>query len=248
MKFYQLIRSVINKIPGSQRLYNTLYNTSKKMQPQEHEVIQFLSPGDLFFDIGAHTGEKSKPFINKNFEVVMVEPQPKCIEELQRLYSNNPLVHIVPMGLGSEPGMLEMNVSSQAPTLSTFTQRWKTGRFVDYKWDQKIKVPITTLDELISKYGIPKYIKIDVEGFELQVLKGLTKKTGIISFEFTSEFFDDARTCLIYLCSIGYENFNFSLGEQTNFSIEWTDHDSIISTIENLIKTNSQLWGDIFAK
>ena len=73
------------------------------------------------------------------------------------------------------------------------------------------------IPNLIKKFGNPQYIKIDVEGYELNVIKGLTKKSGIISFEITSEFFDEAIKCLKHLKKLSYNNFTFSIGERKKF-------------------------------
>ena len=120
----------------------------------------------------------------------------------------------------------------QKHIISTFAEHWKTGRFSDSKWDEKITVNITTLDELIKKFGNPKYIKIDVEGFEHEVILGLTKKSGIISFEFTSEFIEDAFKSIDYLISLGYSDFNYSLGERRKFFTQWTTANSIREDIK----------------
>ena len=117
-----------------------------------------------------------------------------------------------------------------------------------YKQDQKISVEVTTLDHLIKIYGLPNYIKIDVEGFELDVLLGLSQKAGIISFEFTSEFFDQSTKCLNYLKKIGYNQFNFSIGESRKFYFEWSNTDNLILKLENESKNNKLLWGDIYCK
>ena len=90
-------------------------------------------------------------------------------------------------------------------------------------------------------------IKIDVEGFEYEVLKGLSKKVGIISFEFTSEFFKDSEKCINYLISLGYEKFNFSLGEKKKFDLEWSNSEIIINKLKNYIESDNLLWGDIYA-
>ena len=140
------------------------------------------------------------------------------------------------------------NIRDSNPLISTFSDHWDKGRFSSSKWDKVINVDTTTLDQLINDHGHPRYIKIDVEGFELEVLKGLTKKTGIISFEFTSEFFKDAIKCLDYLNKLGYKKFNYSEGERKKFNFDWTSKDKILEEIENKIKTNNYLWGDIYAQ
>jgi len=213
-----------------------------------HDVSKFLKTNDLFFDVGAHLGEKSKELIKNNINVVMIEPQPECLKQLNKLYANNKFVTIVPMGLGKSQQKMEMSINSEQPVISTFSEHWKTGRFSNSKWDQKIIVDITTLDELIKKFGEPKYIKIDVEGFEHEVILGLTKKSGIISFEFTSEFIDDAFKSVDYLISLGYTDFNYALGERRKFYTKWTNANSIKELIKNDIEKDSLLWGDFYCK
>ena len=159
-----------------QNFIKKFINLLIKKKIKYHDVSKFLNTNDLFFDVGAHLGEKSKELIKNNINVVMIEPQPECLKQLNKLYSENKFVTIVPMGLGKSQQKMEMSINSKQPVISTFAEHWKTGRFSDSKWDEKIIVDITTLDELIKKFGDPKYIKIDVEGFEHEVILGLTKK------------------------------------------------------------------------
>jgi len=214
----------------------------------KHQIMTFFAPGDKYFDIGAHKGDKAIPFINNNVECILIEPQPFCVDHLKKTFLNNPLVQILAIGLGESRNVLEMSINTNEPVLSTFNEEWKTGRFANSLWDSKIEVPIMTIDNLIEKYGHPRYIKIDVEGFEFQVLKGLTKKTGLISFEFTSEFYKNASKCITYLNSFGYNKFNFSQGDNTNFFLEnWMDASSFNLMMADLCLKNNGLWGDIYA-
>ena len=215
---------------------------------KSHDVLKLLNSGDLFFDIGAHLGEKSKRFLNKNLRIVMLEPLPQCIEQLKITFKNNKNIEILQKAVGSVIGNTTLEVNSKMPTISTMAKHWKNGRFSNQTWDQKISVEVTTLDHLIEIYGSPSYIKIDVEGFELDVLMGLSQKVGIISFEFTSEFFDQTTKCLSYLKKIGYDEFNFSVGERRKFFSKWSNTDDLIRKLRNEIRNDKLLWGDIYCK
>ena len=228
--------------------FKKIYSFLFKKKIKYHDVSKFLDTNDLFFDVGAHLGDKSKELLKNGINVVMIEPQPECLKVLRKLYSENQFVTIIPMGLGKSQKKIEMSISSEKPLISTFAEHWKTGRFSDSKWDKKITVDITTLDLLIKKFGDPKYIKIDVEGFEHEVILGLTKKSGILSFEFTSEFIENAYTSVDYLISLGYSEFNYSLGERKKFYTKWTGIDEIKESIKNNIKKDNLLWGDIYCK
>jgi FkbM family methyltransferase len=214
----------------------------------QHEISKFLISGDIYFDLGAHKGEKAEIFIGKGVKSILVEPQPDLILILKDKYLNNTMVEIVPMGVGESFNVLEMSINSTEPVLSTFSEEWKLGRFEKTIWDKRVDVQITTIDFLIKKYGHPRYIKIDVEGFEFQALKGLTSKTGIISFEFTAEYINNAIKCVKYLDSLGYKHFNISLGESVNFALEsFLDKENIINILRSNSIEHKLLWGDVYA-
>ena len=176
---------------------------------KSHDVVKLLHSGDLFFDIGAHLGDKSQQFLKKKLKTIMLEPLPECVKKLKIKFSKNKNIKIIQKAVGRKSGNMKLEINSKTPTISTMAKHWKSGRFLQEKWDKEINVEITTIDELIKIYGVPNYIKVDVEGFELDVLLGLTQKAGIISFEFTSEFLDQAISCLNHLKKIGYVEVQF---------------------------------------
>lgn len=212
---------------------------------------QFIKPGQLCFDIGANIGTRTDLWLQLGARVICVEPQPDCIIVLRSKYMDNPNVELVEAGLDSKPGVMTLSVCKSANTLSTFSDKWKTGRFKDYAWDAQYKVKMITLDELIRKFGIPEFCKIDVEGFELEVIQGLSTPIRALSFEFTIEFLSDAQKCAEHLEAIGDVEFNFALGDNLNpslrFGLEyWVDSRLLIKEIKHL--TSSSLWGDVYAR
>jgi len=223
--------------------FKSIFNKKKS-----HDVIKLLNSGDLFFDIGAHLGSKSNQFLNKKLKTVMVEPLPQCIKQLKVKFKDKKDIEILQKAVGKNIGTMTLEINSKMPTISTMAKHWKKGRFSSEKWDQKILVEVITLDQLIKIYGKPDYIKIDVEGFELEVLLGLTQKVGIISFEFASEFLDQTFDCLSHLKKIGYNDYNFSIGERRKFFSEWSTTDRLIKKLENEIVNDKMLWGDIYCK
>jgi FkbM family methyltransferase len=213
-----------------------------------HDIVRFVNAGDLVFDIGAHAGEKAAWFLQRGARVICVEPQPALVAHLNGRFANDENVVIVGKGVASAAGWAEMSINSAAPVLSTFSEQWKTGRFAGHKWDRKVEIELTTLDALIAYYGVPKYVKVDVEGFEKEVIGGLTQRCGILSFEFTGEFLSTAIEIITTLEYLGYKNYNVSLGEELNFSWEsWMSRDAAQKKLADLTDSNLGIWGDIYA-
>ncbi len=209
----------------------------------------FVRPGDLCFDVGANTGNRTTVLLDLGARVICVEPQPACVKKLKKIFGKNPAVTIVETALGEKEGQGELAICEQEPTISTMSTRWRQeGRFSGtHAWMPTVPVAVTTLDSLITHYGRPAFCKIDVEGFELAVLRGLSRPIPFISFEFTREFFMDARGCLEHLASLGPVAFNVSLGESMSLLWQdWVDKETLCENIE--AQGDALLWGDIYAK
>lgn len=210
---------------------------------------EFIRSGDLVFDVGANLGERSKIFRALGARVIAIEPTKYCSEYLQKLFSNDKDVVVVPRALGACEGIGEISINEKLPVLSTMSNKWSTeSRFSkDYSWERKESISITTLDKMIELYGTPRFCKIDVEGFELQVLSGLSTPIPYISFEFLNEFIDDARNCVEKISSMGNAEFNYNIGEQMDFALpQWVAEEELFESMKK--QQNEQLWGDIYSR
>ena len=209
---------------------------------------RFVTAGDVCFDIGAHMGDRTSMFLELGAaQVVCVEPQPLCVEALRKRFRGDPRVAIVAKGCGEHPGLLPLFVCDEANTISTFQQTWKAGRFQGYQWPTTIDIEMTTVEDLIESFGVPSFCKIDVEGYEGSVLRGLHRMIPGLSFEFSCEFWDDTKACLEHLTRLGYQRFNCGLGEAAALALPlWQDAARVLKFLENV--PNPQLWGDIYAR
>jgi len=183
----------------------------------------FVKKGSVCFDVGANTGNRIAPLLQIGAIVIAVEPQDKCFRHLKRKFGNT--IILVKNGLGETNGIKEFHISEDS-TLSSFSDNWissvtGTDRFKGKSWVKTVKVAMTTADELIKKYGKPDFIKIDVEGYELEVLKGLTEPIEMISFEYTvPEQPDRALMCLDQIEKHNPQiECNFSIGEDLVWAI-----------------------------
>jgi FkbM family methyltransferase len=208
-----------------------------------------VKKGDLVFDVGSNNGERAIVFEKLGAKLICVEPQQTCVKLLKQYFGKNENVVIVDKACGAAPGAGEISICDEADTISSMSEKWiQSGRFSnEFHWEKKQAVEIITLDMLVEKYGVPVLCKVDVEGFETEVLKGLHKKAGVLSFEFTQEFFDDAETCMNLMDALGNTSYNFSLAEEMSF--EMKDFSSRTEVIAKLKENpTADLWGDIYVK
>jgi FkbM family methyltransferase len=212
-----------------------------------NKILESLIPGDFVLDIGSNNGDFASQIISAGHKVVLVEPNPKLVTVLRTRFTDPTVATIVPLGVGKSSGTMSLSICDESDKLSTFATHWKEGRFREYSWTENVSVSITTIDDLISNFGMPRYIKIDVEGFELEVVSGMNVKAGIVSFEFTNEFVDHAIQIVQLLSNRGYSRFNIAIGENSVFSLQnWVTSAHISSILLNN-RSNSGLWGDVYA-
>jgi FkbM family methyltransferase len=179
---------------------------------------QFVTRGSLCFDIGAHAGNRVRCWRQLGAEVVAVEPQPDFVRLLTWFYGRDRHVAIVPVALGRAAGHAELLVSERTPTVTTLSREWVAGvsrdpRFAGVAWAPGRRVELRTLDELIARFGEPAFVKIDVEGYEAEVLAGLSTPVRALSFEYLPAARTVALACIDRLAALGRYRYNWSPGE-----------------------------------
>jgi FkbM family methyltransferase len=241
---FRTARSVIRSL----RIY---YGDRSHAPAMDRLYGQFVQRGDLVFDVGAHVGDRVASFRRLGARVVAVEPQPAFARLLRLIYGRSRAVVIEPVAVGRETGSTRIMINPDNPTVSTASQEfvsaarnapgWETQR-----WTRSLVVPVTTLDALIARHGVPSFIKIDVEGFEAEALQGLSQRVKALSFEFTTIQRAIALACIDRCVSLGLSRFNAALGESQTFSCAgWVDHAAIRRWLTELPdEANS---GDIYA-
>jgi FkbM family methyltransferase len=212
----------------------------------------FLKPGDLCFDIGANLGNRTRCFRHLGCRVIAVEPQTRCFGQLEREFADDPLVILVKQALGRNAGSAKLKISSEH-VLSSLSDEFvdrttRSGRFSGAHWDHDETVEISTLEKLISQHGVPAFIKIDVEGYESEVLAGLESPVPALSIEWVPEFPENARGCVDRLSQLGDYEYNLSWGETMRFSRAiWRTPESMLHLIDEFVGETS-LFGDIYAR
>jgi FkbM family methyltransferase len=213
---------------------------------------QFIRPGDLCFDIGAHVGNRLRAWSMLGARVVALEPQPQCMRLLQRWYGHQPNIVLLAQAVGAAPSQHTLWISWRTPTVSTISSAWlatvqHTTGFRKVQWDRQVLVPVTTLDALIEEHGEPVFCKIDVEGAELDVLRGLSRPLKCLSFEYLPAAIGVAQGCIERLGTLEHYEYNWSVSEWPWLrSPAWVSAQQMTAHLQQLPPTAAS--GDVYAR
>lgn len=208
---------------------------------------QFIGPGQLVFDVGANMGNRSEPLLSLGARVLAVEPQPVCIATLRRRFGSHRRFTLLPVGLGAAPGTATLHLATNHVTSSMSREFIDTMEFENSNWVSQVDVRISTLDILIDLFGLPDFCKVDVEGYEVEVLKGLSQPIPLMSLEYTpgQQLAEASATCLEILGELAEYEYAFSPGE----SMRWSHHGWMdLRTASELARESTLPFGDFYAR
>lgn len=214
-KWIGLLRSVV------------IYHNPVRTRSLRAFYRSFLGPGDLAFDVGAHVGTRARAMRAVGARVVALEPQAMFSTFLRLTLPRD--IRLIEAAAGTTETIGQMAVSSRHPTVSSlktaFVQDAGTAPgFEHVRWDSTQQVKVTTLDRLIADEGLPRYVKIDVEGYELEVLSGLSQPVEYISVEYLPGLPDLTLSVIDRLLELGDYRFNPVRGEEGAFLWDtWRD-------------------------
>ncbi len=238
--------------PAVRTGYQLLFNRSKYLRRRRMARFysQFIASGDLVFDIGANVGVYAEILSGLGARVVAVEPNPECVRLLKSLERRASLV-VVPCAAGDAPGKLVLRLSDNSQ-LSSANPEWQ--KQVDSSklhqgshWRAEISVDTVTLDQLHGRFGLPAFVKIDVEGLDDKVLRGMSFRPGVVTFEYNRLLPSVAMRCLESPVLDRVYEFNFvDTGELRCVSTRWLGRSEFLANLNSL--AGEEPSGDVIAR
>jgi FkbM family methyltransferase len=178
-------------------------------------LIHAKKTTDLIFDVGMHKGEDTAFYLRKGFRVVSFEADPELVKHCSKRFANE----LASGQLVIVDGAIVADTSSPTITFyrnpnvtvwGTVNPEWQ-ARNQRMGWESE-QVTVRTVDfrKCIEKYGMPYYIKIDIEGADqvcLNRLQDFVEKPDYVSIESSKVSMQDIREELELLTDLGYEHF-----------------------------------------
>lgn len=209
-----------------------------------------MRKGDLVFDVGAHVGRHAEIFTDLGAKVVSIEPNPSCCEQLARLAKVRD-IHVENCAAGDAPGKIKLRIC-QDSVISTVVEAWyqearRSPIHQDAQWLESVEVDVVTLDQLARRYGIPTFVKIDAEGYDDHVLRGMSFRPRALCFEYNRLLPEVAARCFeTPALSDGYV-FNFSRGlDLKNASENWMSGRELRKQLSEFAADEE--YGDVYAR
>lgn len=213
-----------------------------------------LNKNCLVFDIGANKGNKTDVFSLIANKVIAVDPDKSNIMKLNSRFKFNKKINIENVAVGQKSGSNMFYILDDGIEVNTMNPKWKSiiennsnNRFHEKRLFKKsFEVKTITLVELIEKYRLPDYIKIDVEGYEWSVIQGLTTIVPLISFECNlPEFLSETISCIEYLNEISSEYlFDIAIDNKFVFN-NWVDKNEVQEKLISLTIGSAEIYAKI---
>lgn len=179
---------------------------------------------NLIFDIGANSGDDTAYYLDKGFAVIAVEASPVLVSTLRQRFKACPSpdkLTIVNAGVFREAGIFPFYRNLENDHWSSFDAAYGTRQGTQY---ETINVPCVTINSLLERHGIPRYLKIDVEGVDRMILaelRGTDCRPAFISVE------EYGIAALQDLQSLGYEAFFFAAQRDKSWAAKVNEREGL---------------------
>jgi FkbM family methyltransferase len=216
-------------------------------------LLDGFRPGQLIFDVGANHGAKTEVFLRMGARVVAVDPDESNArllkEKFQMLRLRRLPITIVAKAVTDRQTTETLWIEAPGSGKNTLSTKWvkilaeddtRFGSRLTFR--HKKEVPTTTLTDLIETYGMPYFVKIDVEGLEAAVLRGLQRVVPHLSFEVNlPDFSAEGLECVKLLERLDPAGrFNFASGADAVLHLQLSQWASALDFADVLLGCNDK--------
>ena len=166
----------------------------------------------MIFDVGCHNGQDSVFYLKKGFKVVAIEANPALCTELRQRFADQLAKGqfvLVEKAIAEEAGEVAFYLNEKESVRSTIRPGHAELAASLGKPPIKTVVPSTTFSALIEEFGVPYYMKVDIEGADMLCIEGLLpfdERPVFISTEYPFSLTEQINELLLFR-RLGYENF-----------------------------------------
>jgi FkbM family methyltransferase len=167
----------------------------------------------LIFDVGMHEGQDTDFYLSKGFRVVAVEASPAlCAEVSSRLrsYVDSGQLIIKNVAIAESSGPITFYLNPVSVWNTTRPDWSERNRKLGSPATETILVDGVEFDELVTKYGAPYYLKVDIEGADMLCIESLAKLNDLpryVSVESNKTSWSELKREFAVLRSLGYRRF-----------------------------------------
>lgn len=257
-----------------------LYINSDQIRDKPQLFSQFVEDGSLVFDIGANRGGMTYVFRQLGARVIAVEPlhitHPNYVRAFQWMFQADRPTHgkavsvdgrkfgvwtfdndldviLIPAAISPDD---EVEIATPPTDLTWFISscsadwRTKSAHKHLYNSAKVSKVPGIRLDDLIALFGMPSFIKIDVEGYNAEVMSTLSYPVRALNMEFHQDWLHSNVGAMRHLAAIGDYEYNYALGNRGGLQLDsWVSGADIVDHLRRtLTQSGDGSWGDIYAR
>jgi len=164
-------------------------------------------------DVGMHRGEDTRYYLEKGFRVIAIEARADFVQENRAQFAEQierGSLEIVHSAISDTEGTIPFHVFPGASVWGTADPRYRQRNEAMGFASNEIFVPATRFESILGRYGIPYYLKVDIEGLDLLCLQALhefRQRPAYVSVELTMTNFDAAFESVASLFNLGYRKF-----------------------------------------